>query len=95
MSRLQPASKVAQASCLSAFGVECLAEAKRSEDWWMFDVSHRVARSALRESTAWRAALYAASNPIQRTFGPKTGLLHHVQVNHGIATSCGQFECVC
>jgi hypothetical protein len=20
-------------------GVECLAEAKRSEDWWMFDVS--------------------------------------------------------
>jgi len=20
-------------------GVECLAEAKRSEDWWMFDIS--------------------------------------------------------
>jgi hypothetical protein len=24
--------------------VGCLAEAKRSEDWWMFDVSHRVAK---------------------------------------------------
>ena len=61
----RPFPKVAQASRLSPFNVGCLLAIYRS---WMF-------------STAWRAALYAASNPVQRTFDPQSRLLHHVQVN--------------
>jgi hypothetical protein len=41
-----------------------------------FTRARRVAQSALREPTAWRKALYAASNPIQRTFDPHPRFLH-------------------